>query len=421
MSITIHHGSNGSYKTSGVIQDYFVPAAKDGRVVVTNIRGVSRENTMMKMDDVPDSFDVIFIDTDTKEGRWKIATWFHWVPLGALLLFDEAGVMFPKAWRQSDIDKLDFPGGVDAAQNDGRPANWVEAWEMHRHFNWDIVLSCPNIKSVRGDIRETTEGAYKHKNKALLGPLFKGYKEGYHDAQKNGQSASDFDVIRDKRITDLSFALYESTKTGVFKGTLNGFNLFTSPRVLLALGVAVCAFSYAILSGGYDVLTGKNLPGQQVAETSEVPEDSVSGAVGVSDQAVPGPVKADSYEGLAQAFDNASVDVVAGQSNDSDLLMFGVMASGPLSGRALQISAGVKASGRFIYAFKLERSQRLLSVSDLEVMGYRVEGVDPCNALITYQDQDVSVGCFSFDEFAGSVTRGATDGARRGIDSAINI
>ncbi len=43
MSIKIHHGPNGSYKTSGAIQDDAVPALKDGRVIITNVRGFTLE------------------------------------------------------------------------------------------------------------------------------------------------------------------------------------------------------------------------------------------------------------------------------------------------------------------------------------------------------------------------------------------
>ena len=198
MSIIIHHGSNGSYKTSGVIQDYFIPAALEGRVVVTNIRGVSYDNTFDVLGDlVASGFDVINVGTGTFEGREKLASFWHWCPLGALLLFDEAGVNFPKRWREKDLEKLILPNFTEL----GRPRDWVEAWEMHRHFNWDIVLSCPNIKSVRQDIRDTSEGAYKHRNNALVG--MKGsYNEGFHSAQDNGSSSSQFITVKKKKIND---------------------------------------------------------------------------------------------------------------------------------------------------------------------------------------------------------------------------
>ncbi|SEB17954.1 zonular occludens toxin domain-containing protein [Marinobacterium iners] len=381
MSISIHHGANGSFKTAGVISDYFIPAAKAGRVVVTNIRGVSRERTFLHMQDVPDSFDVVFIDTDTRQGRYQMATWFHWAPLGALCLFDESGVMFPKAWRQKDLDALDYPGGPDQASIDGRPANWIEAWEMHRHFNWDIVLTAPNIKSIRDDIRQTTEGAYKHKNKALLGPMFRGYKEGYHDAQKNGQSASDFDVIRDKRVNPLVFRLYDSTKTGVASQTLNGFNLFKSPRIVFALGIAISAFVYATATGGYEILLGTRTT-TQAQPIAPAPDPSVdlSSQAPVPVSVVP-PVPVD---------DSDNRDVVPRPDRQA-----GSIDSGPLSGLRLWISGYVTAPNRIYYSLSVlvDGDPVEYLASDLRQMGYQFNGYGRCYGEIVYQGESYPVTC----------------------------
>ncbi|HEJ4774917.1 TPA: hypothetical protein SMR50_006419, partial [Pseudomonas aeruginosa] len=49
MAIKIHHGPNGSYKTSGAIQDDLIPAIKKGRVIITNVRGLTRERIFQVM------------------------------------------------------------------------------------------------------------------------------------------------------------------------------------------------------------------------------------------------------------------------------------------------------------------------------------------------------------------------------------
>ncbi|QSR33731.1 hypothetical protein CFI10_01810 [Marinobacterium iners] len=382
MSISIHHGANGSYKTAGVMSDYFIPAAKSGRVVVTNIRGVSRERTFLQMQDVPDSFDVVFVDTDTRDGRYQMATWFHWAPLGALCLFDESGVMFPKAWRQKDLDALDYPGGPDQASIDGRPANWVEAWEMHRHFNWDIVLTAPNIKSIRDDIRQTTEGAYKHKNKALLGPMFKGYKEGYHDAQKNGQSASDFDVIRDKRVNPLVFRLYDSTKTGVASQTLNGFNLFKSPRVLFALGITVLSIGYSIYAGGLDRLFSSPMGVSEALPVAPAPDSS-------ADLPSQAPVAVSGVRPVPDD-DPGHSDVVPRPDRQA-----GSIESGPLSGLRLWISGYASAPNRIYYSLSVlvEGDPVEYLASDLRQMGYQFHGYGRCYGEIFYQGESYPVTC----------------------------
>lgn len=379
MSITIHHGSNGSYKTAGVINDYFIPAALSGRIVVTNIRGVSRSRTLLNLPDASEKFDVIFVDTETTEGRYKIATWFHWVPLGALLLFDEAGVMFPKIWTKSDIEKLNYPDGVTAASEAGRPSNWTEAWEMHRHFNWDIVLTAPNIKSIRDDIRQTTEGAYKHKNKALLGPLFKGYKEGYHDAQKNGQAASDFDNIVDKRVTDLTFRLYDSTKTGQAKQTLNGFNLFKSPRVLFPLGVAVLAITYSIGSGGYQILFDN-------ADLSKLEDLEPSTTVNQdNNQTVSNPSQMDTFKNLTEAFNSFADNV-----DDSPDYKAGYITEGPLIGSTVYIGGHIKKADSHHYALNFVFTDRTIVYTnqDLLDIGYTVNAQGSCSATIHFNNKN---------------------------------
>ncbi|HHE5722686.1 zonular occludens toxin domain-containing protein, partial [Pseudomonas aeruginosa] len=55
MAIKIHHGPNGSYKTSGAIQDDLIPAIKKGRVIITNVRGLTRERIFQVMPETPSS------------------------------------------------------------------------------------------------------------------------------------------------------------------------------------------------------------------------------------------------------------------------------------------------------------------------------------------------------------------------------
>lgn len=387
MSITIHWGANGSYKTAGVVNDFYIPAALSGRCVVTNIRGISTERTMMNLSDCHDNHEVIYIDTETLEGREKIAKWFHWVPHGALLLFDEAGVMFPKAWRHSDLENLNYPGGIEAASESDRPANWVQAWEMHRHYNWDIVLTVPNIKSMRSDIRETTEGAYKHKNKALLGPLFKGYKEGYHDAQKNGSSFTDFDVVRDKRVKGVAFDLYDSTKTGVFQNTLNGFNLFSSPRVLLGLGIAVLAFAYSLTQGGSSYLTEHSLGSVNESE-SQTPIVHQTSEKDIQSSQKLDQVAA--YENLSQTFYNAPghVDSVTGNATRN--------LTEPLSGYQIRIAASVRSSKGYFYTFSVyvDEYARTVSMEEIEQYGYKLNPINNCRVQLVFNDSIREIYCF---------------------------
>ncbi|MCZ2982632.1 hypothetical protein NYY70_20860, partial [Acinetobacter baumannii] len=78
MSIKIHHGPNGSYKTSGAIQDDAVPALKEGRLIITNVRGFTLERVLQVMPDLPESVDIINLDLEQQADMERMRTWFQW-------------------------------------------------------------------------------------------------------------------------------------------------------------------------------------------------------------------------------------------------------------------------------------------------------------------------------------------------------
>lgn len=286
MSIKIHHGPPGSYKTAGAVKDDLIPAIKAGRPIVTNSRGVTLESIYDALPDAPENINLIFVDQTTQEGRDKLARWFHWAPQGAFMLFDEAQSIFPKMWRDADLKALDYPGGFDQAKADNRPANWNDAWDMHRHFNWDIVLTTPKINKIREDIRGAAEAAYKHKNLGLYGFLFKGsYVEGMHAADDNGGSAADFQSTFKKRIkqNDPTWKLYKSTATGVHQDTKAGINILASPKVLVPVGVLVLAIGWLIHTGLPTVKTGEHLKANpDQAAKADLPGHAVAAPAGIA-------------------------------------------------------------------------------------------------------------------------------------------
>lgn len=220
MSIKIHHGANGSYKTSGAIQDDAIPALQEGRLIITNVRGFTLERVLLEMPELPDSVDIINLDLEKLEDMERMRTWFQWAPRGAFIIFDETQLVFPKSWRERDLERFDFPGGPEAAAEADRPMGWLDGWTRHRHWNWDIVLTTPNIQYIRDDIRMTSEMAYKHVNMAVLG-IGGRYKEAQHDAQLNRPPA-DGTIVEYKRIKPATFRLYKSTATGKTQDTRAG-------------------------------------------------------------------------------------------------------------------------------------------------------------------------------------------------------
>lgn len=365
MAITIHHGANGSYKTSGVIMDFLIPAIEKGRVVVTNIRGVSLENTLdVYPDDVHPDFDVIFIDTDRSEGREKIARFWHWAPLGALMLFDEAGVMFPKRWRDSDLKKLDYPQG----ENEGRPINWTEAWEMHRHYNWDIVLSAPNISLLRTDIRATTEGACKHRNNKMIG--FGGsYNEGFHSAQNNGTSPKDLYSLRRRKIKPIVFKLYQSTKTGEHSDSSAGTSLLHNGRLMFTLVVALSALGYSAYSFISDGPIIKSTTQQASLSRTPVP-------------------KMDSEPRLVKAVRVDNNNVVSVKINPAFKL-------GAFSGYHFTYGGFMGSGNNKLHLFKLTKDNEILFINSKEMAlnGYGVVPVSHCVVTIIYKSYRQNAIC----------------------------
>ncbi len=241
MSVKIHHGPPGSYKTSGAIMDDFVEAVFDGRVIITNVRGLNDEARVRQVlseefprREIPVTFELVWIDTETEEGIFAIQSFWNWADCGAFILIDEAQAFWPSEMRPNDWAPFSLRGGVDAARIQGRPRDYSDAWTRHRHFNWDIVLTTPDIKLFHSKIRSVSEAAYIHKNQALVGIRGR-YLEGMHLASSNGY-ASDLLIVRTRKIPSWVFDLYKSTSTGVVSDTQAGLPFWRDPKIM---GLAV--------------------------------------------------------------------------------------------------------------------------------------------------------------------------------------
>lgn len=285
MPIKIHHGPPGSFKTAGAMADDFIREAKAGRLIVTNVRGVTKERVLKVFPNLPDTFDVINVPDTDEEGRKRWAEWFHWVPKGAFIFVDEVQDIWPKRWKEADIRALDYPGGLRKATADDRPFCWDQAWDKHRHWNWDIVATCPAYSKVREDIKAVADAAYKHKDLALIGWTGR-YVEAMHLADDTGKAQSDFLTIQQKKVPSHVFKLYDSTATGAFRVNANGFNLFKSPRVALLLSILCGALYFGFAGPPVKLFPGS--PSVATANPGGAPSASSGGQVmPVSTVAVP--------------------------------------------------------------------------------------------------------------------------------------
>lgn len=347
MPIKIHHGPPGSFKTAGAMNDDFIREAKAGRLIVTNVRGVTRDRCLEVFPDLPESFDVINVPDTTEEDRQKWARWFHWVPKGAFIFIDEVQDIWPKRWREADIRALDYPGGVTKAAQDDRPFNWDQAFDKHRHWNWDIVATSPSYAKVRDDVKNVADAAYKHKDLALIGWTGR-YIEAMHLADDTGKSASDFLNVQKKKVAPHVFKLYDSTATGQFRTNKNGFNLFASPRILILLAVLAGAVYFGLSRSGTAMFSGANKTAQ--SSGASVPASSNSPGV------VPNP---ESLPAVDLAKDTRLEPFV---EDDSFIL------------------ASYKIGTKWRYAVSLRGAQ--LTHNDLLDMGYTIQALGACGVQI---------------------------------------
>lgn len=365
MAIKIHHGPPGSYKTSGAIQDDAVRALKDGRVIITNVRGFTLDRVYEVFPETPESTKIINLSLEELSDLEKMRNWFMWVPHGAFIIFDEVQIVFPKSWREADLKKFDFVGGPDAAKEANRPMGWLDAWTRHRHFGWDVVLTTPNISYVRDDIRMAADVAYRHSNMANIG--LKGrYKEAQHDAQLN-RPPEKGTIVEYKKIKPQTFKLYQSTATGTFSDTISGKSLLRSPKLLLLLLVLGYLFYSIVTSSRSDLLGGSD--SQVSIETSSTPHQTIASNRSKVDQV---------SDSLAS---NASV-----RRSNPKVLAELLAEKGPYDSMKFSIIGSIKnSSDRYTYIFRVYDDRRSFTLTDKQLhdAGYRLRKATDCSVLIS--------------------------------------
>ena len=252
MTTAIIHGDPGSYKTSTLVSDYLVPAIKQGRHVVTNIRGVKTVEDIAEIYrfELPDSAQITLVDFNA-EGFERMARFFHWVPEGALILMDEGQRVYPTRLR--DFKDYDLRNPTD----DKRPLTVEDAFDSHRHMNWDIFISTPNINKIHKEIRAVAEFGYRHKNMATVFSFMKGrYKRVTHNAENSGSAIGHAIQAKLYKIDKRAFNVYQSTATGQTKDSSAAFSFFKQPKVILILLI----FGYSLWSFGSTFFSREGLP-----------------------------------------------------------------------------------------------------------------------------------------------------------------
>lgn len=249
MSVKIYHGPPGSYKSASAVMNEVMRCAREGRLLITNVRGLTEERVRknaraffgFRPAALHPDFKVISLRRDLPEDMDRMRKWWHWAPEGAYIILDEVQSVYPPKWSASELRTLDMlePRTMSNGETLAREVELV--FDMHRHGNWDLAFTTPSIKKVRSEIRAASEFAYKHKNLGVLGiPGL--YVQGSHSADDNGNASELYTTVV-RRIPGWVFKLYDSTATGKTQDTTAGTSLWKEPKfALVAAVVALCVW-----------------------------------------------------------------------------------------------------------------------------------------------------------------------------------
>jgi zona occludens toxin len=401
MASAIHHGPPGSFKSFTLVQLFAIEALKQGRVVVTNVRGLTSVDRIIDAfpDDVfPATADIIFINTDNKKNRPVFARWFHWVPIGALVIMDEAQRIYPKR-RDFKLESLDIPMVPDGFQVDTisieiydeykeqtyiveRPDNIADAFDMQRHFNWDIYLSTPHINKVLDPIREVCQAAYRHKSLSELLPFIPYFKNAWyefkHDPDNTGKllthiAGKPIRYKADERI----FQCYESTATGEHSKGGAEKSVLTDPKIRFLLFVLVCTFGAMGVNVYHRIERSKQAEAVAVSSSAVTASSSASVRPGV--KAAPGAPSVVSPGGVPARQDGGFFDSLGYR----------------LVAVAFQHMAD-KANARLAFVVDTLDGLRTVQFSDLAMAGVRASVHKICAiSLISPDGKILKVGCAS--------------------------
>lgn len=355
MATSIHHGPPGSFKSFTLVQRFAIDALKEGRVVITNIRGltsIDRIQDQFPDAKFPESSDLWFIDTEIAEGRALMAGWFHWVPLRALIIIDECQRIYPnrREFKMESLDVKVVPTGyqvediaieiVDEYTGNvtfvHRPEDVFTAYDMQRHFQWDVFISTPNIAKIKDPIREVAESAYRHKSLSgklpkplakLLG-FYNAWYEFQHDPETSGKLASQVSgKPRKYKADERVFKCYQSTATGEHTESKADQSILGDPKlkmllvvIVLAIGNTLYSFIFHADELAFDAAASKSGSPAVIKDTSHSKKDSLPArysASGVTVGYVPNEQNTDAFSRLGYQL----LQVVYQRLNEQRLLL----------------------------------------------------------------------------------------------------
>jgi zona occludens toxin len=396
MPTTIYYGPPGAYKTSSGLIDFFTDAVFSGRPVVTNIRGMDdRENIVKVLENsvastpfgrflsiffgkrkhqdkkVPDDWEFHYISSEELAGKKRWQKFFHEIPYGSLVFIDEAQQIWRKELRAKELAAFDYPGGEDQASADNRPVDIKDAFERHRHFNWDFVITCQHLSQLHDLIRQTAEMAHKHVNLASVMTFMKGhYIVRTHSADQNYSEKNTINE-RNRVIQKWVFDLYKSTATDEVKDTNAGISLWRNPKFTLPIIGIVVLSTYLFFFGEIPFLAAKRKNDAIIAASTE--SSANSGKNVMETAQVP---FADLGKNSADVGDN--IHLFKGNTLISDFWIVGELRS---RGLLFEVSGEDESSGIILDQLAVQN------------LGYEIEKITSCLAMVSKKGEEQYVRC----------------------------
>lgn len=273
MALYIYHGPPGSYKTSSAVKDFLIKWILEGRPVITNVRGINIDKIWEiygNGKERPKEQYFLKLDTVDAVSIFLLRYFFLWAPLGCALLIDEAQIIFPKgivdkSFQISNFNAKNFKKELNEFDTESglikeilekhfwigfeenlskeeilkkRPKSLADAFDMHRHFGYDIVFTMPSILSLNEKIRQCCEKAQLHKNLATQNPFVKKTFNTYtHGGLQNGPDK--FTFKNTQKIDERIFGIYDSVVAGEARDTIARASLRDVKKLLFLSAIAV--------------------------------------------------------------------------------------------------------------------------------------------------------------------------------------
>lgn len=364
MAVHIRHGAPGSFKTACAVWFDILTWLRDGRSVYTNIRDMKTVSEIESVigEDFPDTAEIICIDTDSQSDRLKFACWFHWLPIGAAICIDEGQFIYPSRTDFKPVT-LDFPGGLDAATKANRPPDIFTALDKHRHYNWDIVVTTPNIKKIPNWFRDVVETAYHHKNMEHI-PFYgkRKTREHRHDPSTTGTTINKQSQYLLRKVPVEVHSLYGSTITGTISKNRAETNPLKNPRLIgfLVLSVLSIITSSYLIFGTGDVVQDDIETGDSVHVDEDIAKVNSNAVLRVAPEKPTFVNALADTTGIKDFFPGATRIYVSGHYYSGDIR---------------------------IHTINIDTDNGSYSILDDDLLsyGFEVETVNPCNHVVYHE------------------------------------